>query len=250
MHLISLGSDLDFLDGLDPVRENRDRDPASDSTASRTCDAASGLSGPQRHSGLAAGEAGEVHRASSGPRRRGRSSRAWRAASAAAAARAPRRDGRRESARAAARRAPAARTTPPGCRPSRRRTATGRTSAPIRRSRRSLNHARRGRASTNAATCAVSLPVSFTPMMFGMRGQAADGVRRQVDAGHRRNVVEEHRHRRRVGDRGVVTHERRRASSAPCRTTACARAPRRRRAPPRAPRRRSSPASTRGRCRR
>ena len=64
----------------------------------------------------------------------------------------------------------------------------------------------------------------------GMRGQPRDGVRRQVDAGERRIVVEEDRNRAGVRDRGVVAAQggdRRRARD---RTTASARGPRRRRA--------------------
>ena len=41
-----------------------------------------------------------------------------------------------------------------------------------------------------------------------MAAEDADRIRQQVDAGVHRHVVEQHRHRRSIGDRRVVTHER------------------------------------------
>ena len=45
-------------------------------------------------------------------------------------------------------------------------------------------------------------------MMFGMRGEPLDGVGQQVDAGEEADVVEQHRHGRRIRHGGVEPHER------------------------------------------
>ena len=162
---------------------------------------------------------------------------------------APRRTGPRARAPADRGTAPAhAAPTRRGSPPARRRRARRTRPAPTPAQHGETARARRP---TRSANCAPSVLVSFIPTMLGCAASRADGVGREVDAGERGVVVEEHRHRdwrpRRPCSARSSAGRRSRARD---RRTASAPAPRRRPPPPRAAPPRWSRASTRGRPRR